>query len=240
MAEAKAKATTIAKGKRKKKAGATKPASNPVAIQAKKKTPESPQTVSKKQPPVADTSKNLPEPVQSRKVLCKQVGLTRPTPITLDDVTATTKSIYVDDIHHANPTHLQTIHWVILKDHPVVIARVEQSEYESILKERPKLNHLVSVVDCSVVPTLTYGSWKASQLSSGFPTAKQIAERDEEFKTNPTVLHNPPVKLELLDQIAADEEDVSEEEEELLLFDDEEEDDDVEDDEDDGEDWTSL
>lgn len=161
-------------------------------------------TKKKKVEPLKDTSDKLPKKVADRKVVATRVGDVRSTNVSVSDITATSQSVYVDDIHHANPTPLQTIYWLILKNNPHVVVRVEKSVYENVVSTVKNINHLYTVVDCSVVPTLSYGSWKLNEINE-FPTSAQIKEQDSRFKKNPTMVHNPPVKIELYEEEADDE-----------------------------------
>lgn len=159
----------------------------------KKKDP----TVLKKGTPIKDTTDKLPEHAKSRKIVCRETGEVEVLKVDLSDITATTKSIYVDNIHSANPHILQTIYWIIMKDSRHVVARVTQEEYEYVVGQLKKVNHLVSVVDCAVTPTLTYGSWKLQDLKKELPSPDQIEEEDARFKSNPTGFHNPPILVAL-------------------------------------------
>lgn len=193
-----------------------------------------------KKKPIKDTSDKLPDVIKQRKIICKDVGGVVPTKVALEDITATSKCIYVNDIHSANPEILQTIYWIIMPNTVHVLARVTKEEYEYVVQKTGKQGkHLVSVVDCSVIPTLTYGSWKLKDIKGELPTTSQIEEEDENFRKNPTNFHNVPVKIEIyenelkaLDEVAAadetdDEEfeieDESEDESVELIEDDDEE-----------------
>ena len=225
IAEEEVKAATT------KESGKTKKAKKKKA-KAKKK-PSSQKTTeqqvasrTKKQKPLADTTSALPDTLSQQRIVCQEVGNTTPTNITLDEINGTSMSIYVDDIHHANPSVLQTIYWIHLKNHRYVIARVSEKQYEIICQNKPRITHLVSVVDCAVTPTLSYGSWKRHELKNDFPSAQQISAKDEAFQENGTNFHNPPVKIELLDvetdndsDDSSDEEwDFSDEDEEAFDF----------------------
>lgn len=202
MAEEKVKADTTGKKKKvkgKKDAQEKKKNKKPKVKnnQPNEKKPADPK---KKQLPESDTSNELPPIIKEKKILARNVDRVQPIKVGFEEVAATSQSIYVDDIHHANPTRLQTIYWIIMPNTSHIIARVSKEQYEEILQKKPTINHHVNVVDCSVVPTLTYGSWKVSQLKDGFPSMKQIEAQDEEFKNNPTRIHNQPVKIELIEK----------------------------------------
>lgn len=147
--------------------------------------------------PIKDTTHKLPEQIQKKMIVCKEVGQYKTSQVELDEIKATSKQIYVDNIHHANPTILQTIYWIIAPESRHVVARVTKEQYEYILQNKKNINHHISVVDCAVIPTLTYGSWKASEINGELPSAEQIKEKEEELKKNTAVIHNPPVKIEL-------------------------------------------
>lgn len=201
----------------------------------KKKTRSNPSTKGKLKPKVKEvkadsesdtnkTAKKKPPEVEARKIRCKEVNNPNVAHIELKDIKGTSQSIYVDDIHHANPTVLETIYWVNLKDNRWVIARVPKEDYDYIVQKTGKrIAHHVTVVDCSVLPTLSYGSWQFHELTDAFPSAKQIEEQDRLFRENPTNFHNAPVKIELIREKAASKEDDNQEDEELDLLDEDEE-----------------
>lgn len=190
--------------------------------EAKRKKKKKDVTAVQKGMPIKDTTANLPDHAKARKIVCKETGEVEVLKVNLSDITATTKSIYVDNIHSANPQILQTIYWIIMKDSRHVVARVTKEEYEYVLEQTKKLNHLVSVVDCAVTPTLTYGSWKAHEIKKELPSPDQIEEEDARFKNNPTGFHNPPILVSLAEaeELTAA---ATEEEDEEWDFDDNEE-----------------
>ncbi len=181
-----------AKRKKNKKKNKKKKVASIKETQSKKKT------ICKEM--VQDTSHNLPETLAKQRIVCHHAGRPFTSNVHLSDVKATSKSIYVDDIHHANPTVLQTIHWVHMPNTRHVVARVTEDEYERIYRmTKEEINHYVNVVDCAVNPTLTYGSWLRKDIKNDFPSAAQIQLQDEEFKENPTNFHNPPVRLNFIE-----------------------------------------
>lgn len=224
--------TEEAKRKEEKKEE-VKPSKSPKVEAPDKKKPS---TGMKKGMPIKDTTDQLPKLAQDRKIVCKQVtevGISR---IDITDITSTSKQIYVDNIHSANPQILQTIYWIICPDTRHVVVRVEKDEYNYVLKTSGKTAvHHISVVDCAVMPTLTYGSWKVDEVKGELPSPQQIEEKDEAFKKNPTNFHNPPVKVELYEaqqeaekaikEASASKEDTQEEEDFDFDFSDEEEED---------------
>lgn len=149
---------------------------------------------------IEDTTKNLPDKLAEQRVVCKEVGHTSVSKVALSDIVATSKSIYVDDIHHANPNVLQTVYWALMPNTRHVCARMTEEEYERVYKlTANKINHHVAVVDCAVSPTLSYGSWERKSLKKDFPSPDQIDLYDKKFKENPTMFHNPPVRLDIID-----------------------------------------
>lgn len=175
----------------------------------------------KKKLPIKDTTADLPENARNRKIVCKEVSEVEVLKVDIADITATSKTMYVDNIHSANPVIMQTIYWITMPDTRHVVARVTKEEYEYVVGQLKKASHLVSVVDCAVTPTLTYGSWKISELKGELPSPDQIEMEDKKFKDNPTSLHNPPVAIELMaeEEVAS----AAEEEDEWGDWDDEDE-----------------
>jgi hypothetical protein len=169
------------------------------------KTEETPKKKATKKPglekkeALKDTSEKLPSVIKERKIVCKEMGAVSVSKVEIDEIVATSKYLYVDDIHSANPKVLQTVYWVIMPDSRLVVARISEDEYNYLRNKGKKVTHHVAVVDCSVVPTLTYGAWIVEQLKKDFPSPAQIAAADEEFKKNPTNFHNPPVRLEIVE-----------------------------------------
>lgn len=176
----------------------------------KAKTVDKPKPAATPKEELKDTSSNLPDKIASRKIVAKEVNTKENTRVELNTIQATSQQVYVDDIHHANPTALQTIYWIIMPDTRHVVLRVTKEQYEEIVKKKPNMNHLVSFVDCSVYPTLTYGSWKLDEIQGGFPDNEQLKEQEARFKRNPTMFHNRPVKIELYEEEPTD--DIKEEE----------------------------
>jgi hypothetical protein len=168
----------------------------------KKKAEEKPKPKAKETPKsngaVKDTTHKLPSTAASKKIVCKEVGSPSVTRVDVHDIKGTSKQVYVDNIHSANPQTLQVIYWVICPDTRHVILRVTEDQYQETMKALGKnATHHLSVVDCAVVPTLTYGSWQVRDIKGDFPSPQQIAEQDKAFKSNPTMFHNPPVTVEL-------------------------------------------
>lgn len=176
----------------------------------------------KKKLPIKDTTADLPENARNRKIVCKEVSETEVIKVDIADITATSKTMYVDNIHSANPVIMQTIYWITMPDTRHVVARVTKEEYEYVVGQLKKASHLVSVVDCAVTPTLTYGSWKISELKGELPSPDQIEMEDKKFRENPTSLHNPPIAIELAEEEVASA--AEEEEDEWVAWDDEDED----------------
>lgn len=143
---------------------------------------------------VQDVVSTLPEHKQGTYVRAKSVGETKTIQVNINDITATSQSVYVTDIHAANPQVLATVYWIIMPNTSNVVLRVTKEDYENLMKrkEAQSMSHLYSVVDNSVFPSLTYGSWKLKEIK-GFPTAEQIDEYDAKFRTMEVYLHNQPV-----------------------------------------------
>lgn len=195
-------------------------------------TPEAPKKEEKKTKkkeaapksnPLVDTSSKLPKAIAERKIVAKSTGNVSNISITVADVKATSQCVYVDDIHHANPTPLQTIYWLILKNNTHVVVRADKDVYDEVVKltgaDGKTVQHLYSVVDCSVIPTLSYGSWKLHEIK-GFPTMAQIKLQDTKMKQNDSFIHNHPVKIELFKGDTV-EDLVDQEEDDMFDFEDE-------------------
>lgn len=202
----------------------------------KKAAPKKKKAVAPKVDSLTDTSSKLPKAIAERKIVAKATGNVNTISVAIGDIKATSQCVYVDDIHHANPTPLQTIYWLILKNNAHVVVRVDSDVYDDVVKQTgadgKTIPHLYSVVDCSVIPTLTYGSWKYHEIK-GFPTMAQIKLQDTKMKQNDSFIHNHPVKIELY---KGDTTDVVEEEEDDAMFDFEDEDEEFDFADDDGED----
>ena len=152
----------------------------------------------------------LPESKQRSYIKAKIVGETKEVEVDIKTITATSQTVYVADIHAQNPDILATVYWVIMPNTQYVVLRVSKEDYEELLKkkEAQSMKHFYSVVDNAVFPSLTYGSWKLSEIK-GFPTLDQIDEYDAKFRTMDVFIHNPSVKATISDkeQAEADEDD---------------------------------
>jgi hypothetical protein len=164
----------------------------------------------------------LPESVLKHKLIGKSTISDGTQKITLAEVTGTSRSIYVNDIHSANPVVLAEHFWIGCIGQRWPVVRVEKDEYEFVLKHTqgrlPKNSHIICVVDCSIDPTLSYGFY-LDELPHGFPTLDQIKQKDAEFRKNPTTVHNQSVKLVIEEKQQTK---VAQQEEELLEFSDDE------------------
>lgn len=223
---------TTEKKKKKKIKGTSDPVKE---VAKKKKKVEEPVAVAapkveapkKKAAPKLEVTKvpssKLPQAIADKKIVCTSTSSPSIVRVELRDVLATSMHVYVDDIHHLNPTILETNYMMILKNNPYVVVRVTKEVHDEVVQlTGVKLNHHYAAVDCSVIPTLTYGAWKLSEIKGDLPSAKQIAEQDAAFKVNPAYVHNPPVKVELyVEEIV----EPVEEEDDAFDFADEEEDD---------------
>lgn len=176
----------------------------------------------------------LPESVLKHKIVGKSTVSDGVQKITIAEVTHTSRCMYVNDIHSANPVVLAEHFWIGCVGQRWPIVRVEKDDYEFVLKHTkgrlPKHSHIICVVDCSINPTLSYGFY-LDDLPNGFPTLDQIKQKDAEFKKNPTTIHNQTVKLVIEDRQQAE---VAQPEEELLEFTDDEETKETSDDEEEG------
>lgn len=239
ITEEQKKAIAIVKEKKKKKKGTSKAKKevdkakkeSAVAVEEKKdqKKPknappkEKKKDVTKPKVEKKPAASKLPSAIAEKKVFCTSSYSPQPLKVAIKDVRATSKQVYVDDIHHLNPTVLETNYMLILKNNPHVVVRVTEEVHSEVVQlTGAKISHLYSAVDCSVIPTLSYGSWKLTEIKDELPSVKQIAEQDVELKNNPAYVHNPPIKVELY----VDKKDEEAEEETFDFFNEEDEEED--------------
>lgn len=173
---------------------------------------------------VQDIVAALPEHKQKNYVKANAVGETKQIKVDINDITATSQVLYVADIHALNPQILATAYWIIMPNTSNVVLRVTKDDYEELLtrKEAQSMNHLYSVVDNAVYPSLTYGSWKLKDIKN-FPTLEQIDEYDAKFRTMEVSIHNQPIVglIASNDEVAATSDDNEEDEFEIDFSDDE-------------------
>lgn len=138
----------------------------------------------------------LPQEVQQQKIKVRTVIPTKDLFIEAKEIAGVSKCVYVNDIHAANAAILASIFWLRLIDNPHVIVRCTEEQYLwaiDTLKLKDN-NCLVTVIDCSTHPTLSY-CWQRGKLKNEFPTLDQIKKYEEDvFKDNPTGVHNWPVQ----------------------------------------------
>lgn len=162
----------------------------------------------------------LPESKQKVYIKAKAVGETKEVNVNIADITATSQNVYVADIHAQNAQVLATVYWVIMPNTQHVVLRVTKDEYDALMlkKEAKSMKHLYSVIDNAVFPSITYGSWKLSDIK-GFPTLDQIDEYDAKFRGMEVNIHNAP-------NIASIQDDEEEEDDFEIDFEEDEEDED--------------
>ena len=174
---------------------------------------------SKKEKEEKPEEPGLPPKVEERKIRCKERLTNSVDKVTLKDIKATNKTVYVHDIHDANPQVLETMYWVVLRDHRFVCAMVSKEDWEYIVNNGSGIRHHLRVVDCGVFPTLSY-SFNLMELENGeFPTLAEIEEKDEEFRNNPTNFHNPSLIVKLVKTKSES----SDDKKEVTILDDDEE-----------------
>ena len=167
----------------------------------KLKVVDKPTTKEKKQEAsteVKDVIKALPKEKQAVYITATQVGATSTLQVDISKITATSKCIYVADIHALNPHILATVYWVIMPNTPHVVLRVTEKQYNDLLvmKGARRMKHLVTVVDNAVFPSLSYGSWSVDEIND-FPSEAQIRQFDAKFKSMKLNFHNQPVIAEV-------------------------------------------
>lgn len=153
-----------------------------------------------------DTVSTLPEKQQHSYIKAKITGEVRMIDVDIKTIKATSQTVYVADIHAQNPDILSIVYWIIMPNTQHVVLRVLKEDYEALLKrkEAQSMNHLYSVVDNAVFPSLTYGSWKLNDIKD-FPTQDQIREYDAKFRTMDVVIHNQPVVGKVSDKESVEE-----------------------------------
>ena len=138
---------------------------------------------------------SLPAEKQGLYINATRVSENKPVRVKATDIAATSKQVYVNDIHSANPQILAVNLLLIIPNSAHIILKVSEQEYTDLLasKEAKSMNHLYSVVDNAVYPSLTYGSWKLREIKGELPTLDQIDEYDAKFKKMDVFFHNHPV-----------------------------------------------
>ena len=138
---------------------------------------------------------SLPAEKQGLYINATRVSENKPIRVKATDIAATSKQVYVNDIHSANPQILAVNLLLIIPNSAHIILKVSEQEYTKLLasKEAKSMNHLYSVVDNAVYPSLTYGSWKLDEITGELPTLDQIDEYDAKFKKMDVFFHNQPV-----------------------------------------------
>lgn len=146
-----------------------------------------------------DNVKALPKDKQLVYITANQVSDVKTIQVDVSKIKATSKTIYVADIHALNPDILATVYWIVMPNTPHVVLRITEEQYNDLLvmKEARKMKHLVTVVDNAVFPSLSYGSWSINEIND-FPTEKQIREFDAKFKSMKLNFHNQPVVGEVV------------------------------------------
>lgn len=151
-------------------------------------------------PKEEETLPGLPPQVEGKKIRCTDPMDKRSyANVDMSAIKATTKTIYVHDIHDANPQHLEEEYGLLLTDSRFVYAKTTKEDYEKVVKEK-KVNHHITVVDCSVFPTLSYGFTSAKLANGEFPNLAEIEAMDVKFRQNPTGYHNPSIIARLVDK----------------------------------------
>lgn len=168
-----------------------------------------------------DTSK-LPEHVTKRRIKLASTLTSDVIEVSLKDITGTSTTLYVNDIHDVLPVVMEQVYWVHTPGARWPLGRVSKEDYDfihanakgSIADDR----HLFIVTDCAVNPTLSY-SWKLAELKGkSFPMMDMILTQDKEFKNNPTFIHNRNPRFVVTDNEELDLED----DDDLFIMDDDE------------------
>lgn len=145
----------------------------------------------------------LPKEVLDRKIVARSVIPSKDYGVNVAEIVGTSKCMYVNDIHDMAPVILATIYWLRLKDNPHVIVRCTEDDYQWAIDNLriTNANHLISVVDCSINPTISYG-WQLDKLKGlPLPSLDMIkAYEDSHFKNNPTYFHNQKIVAVLKDK----------------------------------------
>lgn len=166
---------------------------------AEKKAETKPtESKSKQQERKFTNNTNLPDSAVKHRITGGSTVCEGTQTVDLKEITGTSISMYVNDIHCAVPTILETHYWANTNGQRWPLMLISKEDYEWILANAKHLtddNHIIAVVDCAVYPTLSYG-WKKKELKGlPFPGLDLILERDAEFKVNPTNVHNQTVKM---------------------------------------------
>jgi len=140
------------------------------------------------------SSDNLPEHATKRRIKLASTLTPETIEVTLSEITGTSTTMYVNDIHDTVPVVLEQVYWVHTPGGRWPLGRVSKEDYEFIHSSaKGKLaddRHLVVVTDCAVNPTLSY-AWKLADLKGKpLPTLDMVLKLDKEFKNNPTYIHN--------------------------------------------------
>lgn len=174
------------------KEGIVPKGNKPVKSTGTTKTKKAKQEVSNT---VADITSKLPDAKKAVYITAREINESKPIKVSIDDIKATSQYIHVNDIHSANPEILAKVYYIIMPNTNYVVLRLAEKDYNELLTKSTskRINHLYSVVDHAVFPSLTYGSWKLNEIAGELPDADQVADYDDKFKKMDIHVHNQPV-----------------------------------------------
>ncbi len=160
----------------------------------------------------------LPKEILNRKIKGNSTVSPGTQDVTLAQITGTSKCIYVNNIHDANPIVLEVHYWANMHGQRWPIGRITEEEHEFILQHAglPPKAHITTVVDCSIDPTLSY-AWYADQMQGRkLPTFQMVLDYEaKNFGGNTTNFYNQRVQVQIRGK-------KKDEDEEAWTFDDDE------------------